>query len=345
MGAYNEFYNLRTESEEVDEIRIKAKRILRKLDNQRKKFGDEIYGGLTSILDDINFQDESGKSSVLNFVKEIQAREMEAKKAKLSNLSTKNSPMKRGLKKGGEENKEENKDAVEAVAEADEKKVAVEFSEEGLVEDEDEEMEKIVDSTGSVSLEEKKEHNRGAGMAERRKKNAEGHLIDLYVTQKKDILFVLSKAEEAREKAGRNLVIYDPCAGEGAIVNLFREKGFEIEERDLHFGANRADFTGKETKHPVFFDVMVFNPPFSKKVAFLEKALELGRPFAILLPFETYSQVGVSKLLKDAHVQAGVLVPAPFFCHEGKLKRYGPCVWFFINWEVSQNDLFYIFTD
>ena len=128
-------------------------------------------------------------------------------------------------------------------------------------------------------------------------------------------------------------------------MNLFRGKGFEIEERDLHFGANRADFTGKETKHPVFFDVMVFNPPFSKKVAFLEKALELGRPFAILLPFETYSLVGVSKLLKDVHVQAGVLVPAPFFCHEGKLKRYGPCAWFFINWEVSQNDLFYIFTD
>ena len=30
MGAYNKFYNLRTESEEVDEIRKKAKRIINK---------------------------------------------------------------------------------------------------------------------------------------------------------------------------------------------------------------------------------------------------------------------------------------------------------------------------
>ena len=242
--------------------------------------------------------------------------------------------------------KEENKVAVEAVAEADEKKVAVEFSEEGLVEDEDEEMEKIVDSIGSMSLEEKK-HNRGSAMKKRNAEVANAKksgrpLVDLFETRSQDIQFIVSKMIEEREK-GKRCWVWEPCCGNNAIVNELRKQGFTVHASDLNFGDVRVDYLTTD----VFpdFDFIITNPPYSGKINFIKRGVDIGKPFAMLLPVDVLSSTEFADLVQGCDFQVGILIPMPKFLHEGKVKRYGPCGWYFFNWKVSDSNIFYIRTN
>ena len=63
-----------------------------------------------------------------------------------------------------------------------------------------------------------------------------------------------------------------------AFVQCLREAGYTVISSSLHDG---QDFFYYE---PSEWDVLISNPPFSKKDAVLERAYELGKPFALLLP-------------------------------------------------------------
>jgi len=81
---------------------------------------------------------------------------------------------------------------------------------------------------------------------------------------------------------------------------------------------------------PPQWDIMVTNPPYSHKNAFLERAYSLGKPFAFLLPVEAlgggrvrlYRQHGIELLVPskrinfyDTHGQANAAsFPTAWFC-------------------------------
>lgn len=66
-----------------------------------------------------------------------------------------------------------------------------------------------------------------------------------------------------------------------AFYQLFTEKGYDVIRSSLSEG---HDFF---TYEPDDWDILVSNPPFSKKDMVLERAFELGKPFALLLPVNT----------------------------------------------------------
>lgn len=74
-------------------------------------------------------------------------------------------------------------------------------------------------------------------------------------------------------------VIWCPFDKEwSAFVKVFRDAGYKVECSHID---NGQDFF---TYEPENWDVMISNPPFSKKDEVLRRAYELGKPFALLLP-------------------------------------------------------------
>ena len=69
-------------------------------------------------------------------------------------------------------------------------------------------------------------------------------------------------------------VIWEPAPGTRELVRLLEEAGKRVIWED-------KDYFQWEPKK---WDLMVTNPPFSKKAAWLNRANKLGRPYAILLP-------------------------------------------------------------
>jgi hypothetical protein len=97
-------------------------------------------------------------------------------------------------------------------------------------------------------------------------------------------------------------VIWECADGEGYLSKALRERGFQVIATDIHNGQDFLKF------QPEDFDVIVTNPPYSLKDKFLERAYELGKPFAFLLPLTTlegrarqllFSSHGISLLIPD----------------------------------------------
>jgi hypothetical protein len=76
----------------------------------------------------------------------------------------------------------------------------------------------------------------------------------------------------------RDWVVWEPCAGEGNLVRAFEAHGYEVIGTDILTG---QDFLSWKPPH---FDVIVTNPPFSRKNAVIRRCVDLGKPWALLLP-------------------------------------------------------------
>ncbi len=84
-------------------------------------------------------------------------------------------------------------------------------------------------------------------------------------------------------------VLWEPAPGKFALVDYFEELDFKV-----------IITTGNyfEMPFPEVADILVTNPPFSKKIQWLAKAREDGKPFALLLPITT---LGVRRAHPSLH--------------------------------------------
>lgn len=86
--------------------------------------------------------------------------------------------------------------------------------------------------------------------------------------------------------------VWEPAAGSGRIAYRLEEHGFSVIRSDIR------DFGGWNVYHnfigggppPCKFDCIITNPPFSLKAQFVEKAVEIGKPFALLISAEYSAQ-------------------------------------------------------
>jgi hypothetical protein len=91
----------------------------------------------------------------------------------------------------------------------------------------------------------------------------------------------------------KDWLIWEPCAGKGNLVKALRDEGFMVYASDIKTRKNfLKEPHGKAADEWAFilraYGAIVTNPPYSKKLEFLERAYELGRPFAFLLPLFTF---------------------------------------------------------
>lgn len=66
-----------------------------------------------------------------------------------------------------------------------------------------------------------------------------------------------------------------------AFYNTFKDKGYNVVRSSLKEG---QDFFEYEPEH---WDMLISNPPFSRKDEVLERAFSFDKPFALLLPVNT----------------------------------------------------------
>ena len=122
----------------------------------------------------------------------------------------------------------------------------------------------------------------------------------------------------------KNWAIWECAWGKGALATHLREEGFEI------IGESYKDFLdedfGLDTRG---FDVIVTNPPYSKKDEFLKRAFDIGKPFALLMPLTALEGIKRGALFRKYGLQ--LIIPnrrINFITPSGK----GSGAWFQVAW-------------
>ena len=73
-------------------------------------------------------------------------------------------------------------------------------------------------------------------------------------------------------------IIWDCAYGTGRLAEHFKKNNFKIiGNKDMNFLSEKDEWNDN-------YDIIITNPPYSFKDEFLQKAFELGKPFAFLLP-------------------------------------------------------------
>lgn len=93
--------------------------------------------------------------------------------------------------------------------------------------------------------------------------------------------------------------IYEPCRGNGDIENFFKKNGYNASGSDIE--------EGKDFLAPLFslpdFDCIVTNPPYNLKTEFLQRCIELEKPFALLMPTSTFHTEARFKMLAEYDIK------------------------------------------
>jgi hypothetical protein len=122
--------------------------------------------------------------------------------------------------------------------------------------------------------------------------------------------------------------IFESCScNDSAITSVFREEGYDVIENDLYGGGEDAI-----TMSYPECQAVITNPPFGIKRDILQKTIEQGNPYALLLPAECLWYKGLHMLLRTHGVKVIIMIPPPLFMVNGKLKKVVDCAWFLGGW-------------
>lgn len=88
------------------------------------------------------------------------------------------------------------------------------------------------------------------------------------------------------------------------FVKVLGGAGFNVVYSHIDYG---QDFFEYEPEH---WDVIISNPPYKGKRKFYEHALELGKPFAMLLPVTILSDGVINQTMKGREKEFQLLLPS-----------------------------------
>ena len=89
----------------------------------------------------------------------------------------------------------------------------------------------------------------------------------------------------------KSLIYWEACHGKGHMTNELRKRGFNV------IGKENFDCLVYEPETK--WDFWITNPPFNGNKIFIERAIQLKKPFAFLIRLEHLGGVKAMELLKD----------------------------------------------
>jgi hypothetical protein len=120
--------------------------------------------------------------------------------------------------------------------------------------------------------------------------------------------------EAIKDHIPNNKVIWEPFYGDGNSGQYLKDLGFNVIHEDIDFFENNKG------------DIVVSNPPFSKKKEVIKRLIELDKPFILIMPCSTLVCSYVRDMLGDL-VQ--IIVPRKRIqfskLEDGKLINNGKC--------------------
>jgi hypothetical protein len=118
----------------------------------------------------------------------------------------------------------------------------------------------------------------------------------------------------------KNKVIFECARGTEKLMDYMSSKGFQVVWTEDFFNMGRF----KESE----FDIIITNPPYSKKDKFLQKCYELKKPFALLMPINALEGIKRQHLYRKFGIQ--ILFPPKRIDFNGK-----KAPWFYTAWFCS----------
>lgn len=88
------------------------------------------------------------------------------------------------------------------------------------------------------------------------------------------------------------------------FVTVLRENGFNVVCSHLETG---QDFLTYEPEH---WDIIISNPPYHNKRVYWERALDLKKPFALLLPLNILSDSVINVTMREREREFQLLIPS-----------------------------------
>lgn len=102
----------------------------------------------------------------------------------------------------------------------------------------------------------------------------------------------------------KSLWYWECCPGQFHMVDELEHRGFNV--------CSYSDMDCLTTTPPMDWDFLITNPPFNGNKKFLARAIELGKPFALLLRLEHLGGVDAFRLLHN--LDFGVIIPDQRIC-------------------------------
>lgn len=102
----------------------------------------------------------------------------------------------------------------------------------------------------------------------------------------------------------KDKIIWCPFDKEwSAYVRILRENGFKVTYSHIDEG---KDFF---TYEPEEWDIIISNPPYKNKRKFIERCLDLGKPFALLLPITILNDAIINDVTEKYNRDFQLLIP------------------------------------
>lgn len=93
--------------------------------------------------------------------------------------------------------------------------------------------------------------------------------------------------------------IREPACGDGRMAEVMKDMGYNVISSDLNnmgYGVTGIDYLKADL---VECDWIITNPPFKISVGFIEKCIEHGKPFALLLKSQYWHSKGRIQIFND----------------------------------------------
>lgn len=118
-----------------------------------------------------------------------------------------------------------------------------------------------------------------------------------------------------QERLGRQLIVWEPAAGEGLLVGYLRDLGFAVVAGDILTGQDYF----LDSSEPEAYDIQLTNVPFSKKVEWMRRAACRSKAFALLMPSVTMFNRGGALVVAEF----GIEIVAPLRRIDYKMPNIG----------------------
>jgi len=112
-----------------------------------------------------------------------------------------------------------------------------------------------------------------------------------------DYMTPKSAWEAIKQFIPENKVVWEPFYGDGRSGEILREIGFDVIHQDEDFFENNRG------------DIIVSNPPFTMIPKVLDRLVELGKPFVIIMPAPKLFTQYVRKMFSTIDPQLQIIIP------------------------------------
>lgn len=103
----------------------------------------------------------------------------------------------------------------------------------------------------------------------------------------------------------KNKIIWCPFDKEDSqFVKVLTENGFKVIYSHIEYDQNFLEYEPKN------WDVLISNPPYKNKRIYWERALDLKKPFALLLPTNILSDSVINVTMRERERDFQLLIPS-----------------------------------